>query len=126
MIVFFVRGRGNPAILKKGDIMDDFNEAMKVITIVVVCIVVLSIISFTLWSVFAPKRAEVERKVFEQSKSYVHGKIQDLSKWYLECKEDPEKIPVMKNMIQAQFSDFDASTIDSVAIRQFLIEMRGY
>lgn len=106
--------------------MNDLLDYLPIIGIIILVSMALVFVSFSLYSYFSPKRAEVQRETFEQSKSYVHGKIQDLSKWYLECKEDPEKLPVIKNMVQAQFSDFDAGKIDSVAIRQFLIEMRGY
>jgi len=77
---------------------------------------------------FKPKEEEVKRKVFEETKSYVQGKIQDLAKYHeeyqkAETEEDKEAI---KQFIQERFSDFDADNINSVPLRNFLIKMRGF
>lgn len=77
---------------------------------------------------FAPKHAEVDRKIFEETKSYVHGKTQDLSKYFKEYQaaEDLASKGVIQEVVSIQFSDFDASNIKNKSLRNFLINMRGY
>lgn len=106
--------------------MEDFNESMKWISISVIAVITFAVVGFVIYQQLAPKYAEVDRKVFEESKSYVHGKIQDLGKLYEEYQADKKKRPVIKNLIQVQFSDFDAGNIENLTLRNFLTEMRGY
>ena len=77
---------------------------------------------------FGPRKENIRREVFEQTKSYVHGKTQDLAKYYEEYQkaqtvEDKEAI---SNLIKISFSDFDANTINTVQLRSFLVSIRGY
>ena len=62
---------------------------------------------------FAPRYENVRREVFEETKSYTHGKIQDLSKYYREynnaTKQDDKD--VIKILILSQFAEFDESNI---------------
>lgn len=80
---------------------------------------------------FFPKREAVERKVFEESQSYVHGKIQDLAKYYEEYKKAEsansfEDRNAIENLIKMNFSDFDAEKIQNMILKNFLIKVRGY
>lgn len=97
--------------------------------------VVILIIAFGLeflgleWTrFFAPKRAGIKREVFEQTKSYVHGKIQDLSKYYKEYKDadNQEDMDAIASIIQMQFAEFDEAKIDNRKLRAFLTNIRGY
>ena len=102
---------------------------------VLFAIAVIAVVAFGLeyaglkWmKFFAPRRAEIRREVFEETKSYVHGKIQDLSKYYGEYQRaetlaDKEAI---RALIQMQFAEFDAANIREPRLHSFLIEMRGY
>lgn len=78
---------------------------------------------------FGVKHQTVERKVFEQTKSYTHGKIQDLAKLYGEY-QDPDRTDeetiAIKTLIKTQFSDFDANSINNDELRTFLTRTRGY
>ena len=78
-------------------------------------------------SVFEPMEQDIEREVFENTKSYVQGKIQDLSKYYLEYQtaSTEDKIAI-RSVIQMQFSSFDAKDIDNEDLRSFLITVRGF
>lgn len=76
---------------------------------------------------FAPKKANVERMVFEETKSFKHGKIQDLAKYYEEyTKADAGDVEPIRQLIIMNFSDFDSSSIDNQVLRNFLINQRGY
>lgn len=77
---------------------------------------------------FAPKEENIRREVFEQTKSYVHGKIQDLAKYYDEYQksDSPESKSAIQELVKSQFADFDTNTISSQQLKTFLINMRGY
>lgn len=77
---------------------------------------------------FAPKRENVRREVFEETKSYVHGKTQDLAKYFEEYQkaESQDDKEAVANIIKMQFASFDASKIDNFKLRQFLLSVRGF
>jgi hypothetical protein len=77
---------------------------------------------------FKPKFQNVERKVFEETQSYVHGKIQELGRLYQQYQEAkaPEDKAAIKELVRMQFTDFDAEKIDNYKLKSFLLEMRGY
>lgn len=105
------------------------NIGLWIIGIIVICLIAFLLGLFDLFSFkfFAPKYENARREVFEQTKSYNHGKIQDLSKYYLEYEyADYESKDAIKAVIQMSFSDFNADTIRNLKIRHFLINTRGY
>jgi hypothetical protein len=56
--------------------------------------------NFFLYKYFAPRKAEVQRQVFEETASYVRGNIQELEKQHLEyIKATPEQRRAMKPII---------------------------
>lgn len=76
---------------------------------------------------FAPKKANIERQVFEQTKSFTHGKIQDLAKYYEEYnKADVMDREPIRQLIIMNFAEFDAGNISNQKLREFLISQRGY
>ena len=77
---------------------------------------------------FEPKKENIRREIFEETQSYVHGKIQDLAKYYDEynkadLQSDKETI---RQLIIMRFAEFDETKIRSVRLRNFLTNMRGY
>ena len=67
-------------------------------------------------------------RVSEQSKSYVHGKIQDLAKYkreYEQC-DDTECRQAIEGLIRSQFAEFDGAAITVPALYDFLVKTRGY
>jgi len=76
---------------------------------------------------FKPKEENIDRQVFEQTQSFVHGKIQDLARYYDEYNraEEDEKEAIRQTII-IRFAEFDESKVSSMKLRQFLITMRGY
>ena len=77
---------------------------------------------------FAPKHAAIDRQVFEQTQSYVHGKIQDLAKYKREFNEskDPAARKAIQNIINQQFAQFDSNKVIDINLKQFLIQCRGF
>jgi hypothetical protein len=68
----------------------------------------------------------IERKVFENTQSYVHGKRQELSKMFSEYTNNPEKRETITTLVRVQFADFPADKINNVTLRNWLIDRRGY
>lgn len=76
---------------------------------------------------FQPKMENARRAVFEETKSYVHGSVQDIGKYYAEYQAADESGKIaIKTVIQARFSEFDANNISNLRLKQFFIETRGY
>lgn len=76
---------------------------------------------------FAPRVANIEREVFEQTQSHVHGMVQQLAKHKLEYDQgDAATKVIIKNTIVTQFAHFDESKIKAAGLRNFLIEQRGF
>lgn len=106
---------------------------MKILKIVGACIGML-IIFFLLglyglgWmKFFEPKKENIRREIFEQTQSYVHGKIQDLAKYHDEySKADPDEKEAIRQLIILRFAEFDETQIRSVGLRNFLTNTRGY
>lgn len=73
------------------------------------------------------ENANIDRKIYEQSKSYIHGKTQDLTKYYEEYQQSDETgKQAIRNLIQMNFAELDETKIENRRIRIFLQEMRGY
>lgn len=77
---------------------------------------------------FKPRRENVNRKVFEETKAYVHGKTQDLAKYYEEYQKakSPENKQIIKNVIKMRFAEFNSENLNNYQLKQFLISVRGY
>jgi len=75
---------------------------------------------------FSPKFQNVERQVFEETKSYNQGKTQELAKYFDEYTrgkaEDKEAIA---SVIRIKFADYKADRLE-YGLQQFLIQIRGY
>lgn len=105
-------------------------ESLGIVLGVIALVVLVVLLKFgsLAWNrYFAPQEENIRRSVFEETKSYNHGKIQDLSKYFVEYQEgDSEKKEQIKNIIQMQFSTFKAENIENSKLRSFLIQMRGF
>jgi hypothetical protein len=83
--------------------------------------------SFGYYKFFAPKYANVEREVFENTKSFNHGKVQDLVKYYEEyTKASIDEKESIRQLILMNFANFDSNKITNSALKSFLISQRGY
>lgn len=84
-------------------------------------------LTFSKW--YAPKKANIERSVFEETKSFVHGQTQLLAKLYGEW-NDPdtgfEDKTAIEELIKMQIADLSAENVSNETLRKFLIKTRGY
>lgn len=87
----------------------------------------LTYYSLGMKSFFSPKFQNVERKVFENTKSYSHGKIQDLAKYYEEYqKSDEVEKETIAELIRMNFANFNSEHIQNYKLKMFLTEIRGF
>ncbi len=93
-----------------------------------VLVFVLAYFNLGMFRFFAPKHENVRREVFENTKSFVKGKTQDLAQYYAEFSKakTEEDRQIVREIIKMQFADFNASRINSPKLRTFLTNMRGY
>lgn len=76
---------------------------------------------------FGVRRENVRREIFEETKSYTHGKIQDLAKYYDEHrKAGPEDRAAIESVVKMHFANFDVEKIQNYQLKQFLVSVRGY
>lgn len=86
---------------------------------------VFGFVDLGMLKVFGVRRQNIRREIFEETKSYTHGKIQDLAKYYEEYQTSDDK-EAIRQLVLMNFADFDAAKIRPPKLRQFLINMRGY
>jgi len=105
-----------------------FGMSIGAFVAIVLFIFILGGISLTYYRIYAPWRKSIERKVFEETQSYTHAKIQDLAKYHDEWQRTgnlAEKEAIRQVILQ-RFAEFDESKIRPFKLRQFLVSMRGY
>jgi hypothetical protein len=105
-------------------------KKMKIVGIVI-CALLIPIIAglygLGLFKFFAPMKRDIDRKVFENIKSYVHGVQQDLGKYYHEYQTaDEAGKEVIKATIRMRFAEIDVDKLQSRELRMFLKKTRGY
>ncbi|KKL04271.1 hypothetical protein LCGC14_2617760 [marine sediment metagenome] len=90
--------------------------------------VVLGLFGLGWFKFFGPKYEDVRRDIFENTQSYVHGKIQALAKYKNEHDraESPAGKEAIRQLIINQFAEFDETKIKAAGLRNFLTNMRGY
>jgi hypothetical protein len=104
-----------------------FGYSVGGLAIVLTVVFVLGLFGLGYYKFFAPKKENIRREVFEETQSYVHGKIQDLAKYreeYYRSTDDGKE--ALKATIIMRFAEFDETQIRSPELRQFLKETRGY
>jgi hypothetical protein len=73
-----------------------------------------------------PKREEARREVFEETRSYNQGKIQQLAKYRMEYSTaDEEGKEIIASTIKHQFADFPIDHLPT-ELQNFLRTTRGY
>lgn len=97
------------------------------ISISILAIVIFTVVGIELKKQFGVENANIDREIYEESKSYVHGKLQDLAKYYEEYqKSDEQEKQAIKNLIQLNFAEFNLKHIENDMLKTFLTEMRGF
>jgi len=77
---------------------------------------------------FGVKEQNIERKIYEETKSYSHGKLQELGRLYQQYQEteDAADKQTITIVIQMQFTNFDETKVINSKLKAFLINQRGY
>jgi len=97
------------------------------VTILLAVIFIFGLFGLGYYKFFAPKYMDVERTVFENTKSYVQGIQQDLGKYYFEYQSGTEDDKAaIRATIQMRFAEVDSSKLQSPQLRAFLTKTRGY
>ena len=95
-----------------------------VIVIAVSCL--LSLGGVYWYAFIGPKKEAARRKVFEETRSYNQGKVQQLAKYREEwSRSDETGKSVIQGTIKHQFADFKSENLPK-ELRHFLTTMRGY
>lgn len=105
--------------------MKEFGLGVLVIVAVIGAIISASFVSFGLYRYFAPREAEVQREVFENTKGYNDGMIRDLENLQMEYQHaDKTQKEAMKAVILHRFSVYDKSRLP-IDLRKFYDDLRG-
>jgi mannosyltransferase OCH1-like enzyme len=108
---------------------------MKIIGITILIIALLIGIAFgsglldlKFYEFFGVRKANIQREIFKENKSYIEGMISDLSKYKYEYEMETDEVAKMAiaNLIRDKFANFDSSNIESSGLKQFLIQIRGF
>jgi hypothetical protein len=88
---------------------------------------IMSEVGLIHYQFFAPKYENARRKTFEQTQSYVQGKIQDLSNYKLQIDttKDLTNKAAIKAVVRSQFASFNIDDCPD-ELKPFLIATRGY
>ncbi len=79
---------------------------------------------FFMFKVFAPRVEQVRREVFEQSKAYKQGVIQELQNMQFEyIQASPEHKEALASLILHRAADFDENKLPS-DLREFIAQLR--
>jgi hypothetical protein len=95
------------------------------VVVIAAIVIGLGFADIGLKKLFLPMHENVRREVFENTKSYVHGKIQDLAKYYREYQTSDDRAAI-EALVRSQFAEFDEAHIQVLELRQFLVKVRGY
>ena len=106
----------------------------KIILISIGCFVGFLLLVFILeyfhlgmFGFFEPKKEAIRRNVFEETKSYVHGKVQDLASYYGQYQSAKSgDRPAIAEVIKMRFAEFDENKIKNQKLKEFLVEVRGF
>jgi len=98
-----------------------------IIIAVLVIPILIGLYSLGWFNFFAPATANIQREVFENTKSYLHAAQQDLGKYYAEYQSADEKErKTIESIIKIRFAELDASKLQSFEVKNFLKKTRGY
>jgi len=103
-------------------------EVFIAIGVFVGVVILFFVIDYTglMWESFiGPKREDVRREIFEETKSYNEGKEQDLLNFrleYMQAETDVER-EAIASTIRMMFADYDENKLSS-ELRSFLKEIK--
>lgn len=107
----------------------------KIAGLIILALICLGVVTFAAggfnllyYKVFAPRYEDVRRDVFENTQSYIHGKITDLAKIKWEYDNSTSKVArkALQQRVLHDFAEFPADKIKEPALKRWLVSMRGY
>lgn len=117
---------GNLRLTKKEYMMKKMHIVLLIIAALIVPLFI-GLYSLGMFKLFAPATANIQREVFENTKSYLQAAQQDLGKYYHEYQSaDQTGKSVIKATIRVRFAELDGSKLQSREMERFLKEARGY
>ena len=107
------------------------NEKTKIVLVVIGVIVSAIGIKYAqiAWTKhFSPMEQDVQRQVFQETKSYNEGKIQQLAKYRLEYiqSDNMESKDAIASTVRSMFADFDTTNMPNNELKSWIIQIRGY
>lgn len=113
---------------RKESAMKTFLGIPLAVAAVIATVFLLGLLGLGYYQFFGPRYENVRREVFENTQSYVQGKIQDLAKYHDEHQraDTQDGKDAIRFLIQNRFAEFDETKIKAAQLRAFLIQMRGY
>lgn len=102
------------------------------IILVVVCVIVVAFLlelgGLQWMKFFGPRKEEVRRNVFEETKSFTQGKTADLANYYEEYSkaESSDDKEAIRQLVIMNFAEFKSSSVNNFQLRVWLVQMRGY
>lgn len=77
-------------------------------------------------SFFGVKKANAERQVYKESKTYIEGMASDLAKYRMELQTEKDKTAkkAIVDLIVSKYADFDSSKLSDTGLQQFLKDIR--
>ena len=101
-------------------------ELFKMFGVLFVVLFIVGLFTLGVKRIFMPIDENINRIVYENTKSYVHGKVQTLANYYRQWQLQSENRQAIESTIRIEFANFDADKINSSELRSFLIKVRGY
>ena len=89
------------------------------------CVFGVSYFGLVNYKFFGPKFESARRVVFEQSKSYVYGAVQDLAKYHhewLTARDDISR-KAIESLVRQRFANLDPSVINNVELRKWFCKI---
>ena len=102
--------------------MKDFLKVSGLIILTILCftglLFIMSGIGLIHFKFFGPKYESVRRQVFEETKSYTYGAVQDLVKYKYEWERaDYTGKKAIENVVRMRFANFDPNKINNPELR---------
>lgn len=116
--------------MKSFDQMERYAKELNlwaIIAIVIAVVFVGGLMALGWYKFFGPKFEGARREVFESTRSYNQGKLQELAKIrheYIFTQDEGSK-KVLEGVIRHKFADYDSRKLPP-GLKSFLEEVRGY
>lgn len=106
------------------DFLKEYGGYIGAILFIMLCLFIIDVTGLLWTSVIGPKRENIRREIFEETKSYNEGKEQDLIRYRLQyLQAEGEEKEAIGSTIRMMFADYDENKL-SPELRDFLKEIK--